>query len=450
MKKRSENFPRPEWERGLHEMYAQDGERADALVFGRRTNAVSRRGFLRGAGLAAMSGALGGAAIVFADKMPAGLIPAALADESGEFSLAAYGKRGLLVLNDRPINAETPPHLLDDDVTPSEYMFVRNNGIPPARGAIDASAWTLEVGGESCEQPRTFSIADLRRDFASHSLQLQIECGGNGRAEYNPPAKGNQWTTGAVSCAQWTGVRLADVLRACGIKADAVYTAYYGADSHLSGDPGKTAISRGVPIAKALEEESLIAWGVNGEEINWLNGYPLRLITAGWPGSTSGKWLRRIDIRDRVHDGTKMTGTAYRVPRHPVAAGTKVPNEEMEIIASMPVKSLITAPQTGGNHPAGSPLAVRGHAWAGDLAVSAVDISIDFGATWHKAALTNPANRLAWQHFRAQVRFPRAGYYEVWARATDTQGRAQPMVVPGWNPKGYLNNRCHRVGVFAA
>ena len=438
----------PGAERGLHELYAADYERADATVFGRRANPLTRRGFLRGAGLAAMSGALGGASIVFADKMPAGLIPAALADESGEFSLAAYGKSGLIVLNDRPINAETPPHLLDDAVTPSEHMFVRNNGIPPARGDIDASSWTLDIGGESCVRPRTFSILDLKREFSAHRLQLQIECGGNGRAEYDPPASGNQWTTGAISCANWTGVRLRDVLSSCGVKEDAVYTAYYGADAHLSGDPNKVPISRGVPIAKAMEPESLIAWSVNDEGINPLNGYPLRLITAGWPGSTSGKWLRRINIRNQVHDGPKMTGSSYRVPKHPVAPGTKVSDSDMEIIGSMPVKSLITSPKTGVS--ASGAVEVRGHAWAGDLAVAAVDVSLDFGATWQKAALSPPANRLAWQHFRAQVTFPRPGYYEVWARATDAHGRAQPTVVPGWNPKGYLNNRCHRVGVFAA
>jgi len=121
----------------------------------------------------------------------------------------------------------------------------------------------------------------------------------------------------------------------------------------------------------------------------------------------------------------------------------------MCIIESMPVKSLITYPKSGIEHGLGKKLRLRGHAWAGDNAVSRVHISIDFGATWQKAKLSSPANRLAWQHWSAEVGFPEAGYYEIWARATDDAGRAQPMVVPGWNPKGYLNNACHRIAVQA-
>ena len=120
----------------------------------------------------------------------------------------------------------------------------------------------------------------------------------------------------------------------------------------------------------------------------------------------------------------------------------------MCIIESMPVKSLLTFPRSGVETELGKPMAVRGHAWAGDRAVERVDVSIDFGATWQKASLDAPANRLAWQRFRAEVAFPEAGYYEIWARATDSAGVAQPMVLPGWNPKGYLNNACHRIAVL--
>ncbi len=158
-----------------------------------------------------------------------------------------------------------------------------------------------------------------------------------------------------------------------------------------------------------------------------------------------GKWLSELLIRDRVHDGAKMTGTAYRVPCSPVAPGSKVPDKNMCIINSMPVKSLITSPKSGVE--TNGILEVRGHAWAGDLAVDKVHVSIDFGATWHSAKLNPPANRLAWQRWQTTVKFPQSGYYEIWARATDTLGRSQPMLLPGWNPKGYLNNACHRIAV---
>ncbi|MBE9561436.1 MAG: sulfite oxidase, partial [Proteobacteria bacterium] len=253
---------------------------------------------------------------------------------------------------------------------------------------------------------------------------------------------------GAVGCPKWTGVRLKDVLNHCGIKEDAVYIGYYGADKHLSGDSNKQPISRGIPIAKAMEDEMLIAWSMNNDEIPLLNGYPLRLLCSGWPGSTSGKWLEKIVIRNKIHDGTKMSGKSYRIPCESVVPGSKVKDEDMCIIESMPVKSLITYPKTGVDHKlSDGKFAVRGHAWAGDLAVKKLLISIDFGATWRVAKLKDPVNRFAWQRWNAEINFPEKGYYEIWAKAMDEKGVSQPMVVPGWNPKGYLNNSCHRIAV---
>ena len=223
--------------------------------------------------------------------------------------------------------------------------------------------------------------------------------------------------------------------------------AYAGTDLHLSGEPGKLPISRGVPLAKALQEETLLAWELNGAPLPGLHGAPLRLVCGGWPGSTSGKWIDRILVRDRVHDGAKMGGQSYRVPCEPVAAGSSVPDARMCIIESMPVKSLITFPRSGIVHPLDQELELRGHAWAGERAVGRMDVSIDYGQTWRRCALDPAANRLAWQDWRAARRFPQRGYFEIWARATDDAGRAQPMLVPGWKPKGYLNNAAHRIAV---
>lgn len=429
--------------RGIHELYREDPERADRLVWGRVAQPVSRRGFLKNSGLLAMSGALG-ASIPFSRWMPCGLIPAALADATVPFQLPGKDP-GLVVLNDRPVNAETPPDLLDDPVTPASRLFVRNNGLPPEQ--VDPNSWLLSIAGESAISPRQYSLAELKKRFNPRSLQLVIECGGNGRYEFNPPASGLQWTQGAVGCALWTGVRLKDILDDVGVGKDAVYVAYYGADRSLSGGPDKVPISRGVPIGKALEDETLIAWAMNGKDLPLLHGYPLRLVCAGWPGSTSGKWLQRLLIRNRVHDGPKMMGYSYRIPCEPVAPGAKVPENEMCIIQSMPVKSIITHPKTGALLQIGQPLPIRGHAWSGRHSVAAVDTSIDFGATWQPCVLEKPANRLAWQHFHTTLTLPGRGYYEVWARATNSDGRMQPMLVPGWNPEGYLNNACHRIAV---
>jgi len=430
--------------RGIHALYGEDPVAADEKLWGRQADAMTRRGFLTKGSLAAMSTAIG-ASIPFAHLMPEGLIPAALAQSDEPFTIP--GKDGLIVLNDRPVNAETPAHLLDDRVTPANRLFVRNNGIPPIADGVVVDDWELTISGESVEREITLTIGELKQKFDHYTYQLQLECGGNGRSEFVPPASGNQWSTGAVGCPEWTGVRLRDVLEYAGIRDDAVYVGYYGADTHLSGDPDKVPISRGVPMEKALQDECLIAWAMNGEETPLMNGYPLRLVIAGWPASTAGKWLSRIVVRNKVHDGPKMTGSSYRVPCEPVAPGTVVPDDKMCIIESMPVKSLITFPRSGIEHNRAEPLALRGHAWAGDFEVEKMHVSIDFGTKWIEAALEKPVNRFAWQHWSAEVEFTEAGYYEVWARATDDTGRAQPMVLPGWNPKGYLNNACHRIAV---
>lgn len=386
-----------------------------------------------------------GATFVLISGLP---VPAARADDPGTAALAAL--EHLTLLNERPINAETPIALLDPSRTPSADHFVRNNGIVPgiAWGG-DTSGYTLTVDGE-VERPLTLTLDALKADFPTHKAAVVLECGGNGRAGFHPPARGNQWTLGAVGCADYEGVLVKDVLAAAGVKRTAVYLAYEALDKHLSGAVDKLPISRGCPIDKALDGHTMLAWSMNGEPLPPLHGFPLRLVVPGYPASASGKWVRRLWIRDQVHDGPKMTGQSYRVPRRPVAPGTDVPDEEMEIIELMPVKSIVTRPLTGHKASTSDALPLRGHAWSGSGDIRAVDISLDFGATWTRATLQPAANRWAWQDWSAELRFSKPGHYEIWVRATDETGTAQPMVVPGWNPKGYLNNGMQRIAVEVA
>lgn len=407
-----------------------------------KSSVLKRRDFVKKATLSSFA-ALIGTELVFGSRMIDGYTPLALMDPD-PFKLFKKHK-DMVVLNDKPWNIEAQAHLLDDKITPNSSMFVRNNGLVPE--GIDSKSWTLTIDGESVKNQKTYTLTELKSKFEEYTYQLTLECGGNGRAEFDPPAKGNQWTVGAVHCASWTGVRLRDVLEDAGIKSDAVYIGYHAVDKHLSMDPKKEPISRGCTMHKALQDETLLAYKMNGDEIPLIHGYPLRLVAGGWPASVSGKWVNRISIRDKVHDGTKMTGTAYRIPCEPVSPGEKVKDEDMCIIESMPVKSLITSPKTGAIIKKGNSLKIRGHAWAGELQVSKMEYSIDFGSTWNTCTFEQPANRLAWQHFSATVVFPKSGYYEVWSRGTDTNGIAQPMLLPGWNPKGYLNNACHRIAI---
>ncbi len=403
---------------------------------------MKRRDFVKKATLGSLA-TLIGTEIVFSSKLPEGYKPLAL-QEPDPFKMFKKHKE-MVVLNDKPWNIEAAAHLLDDDITPNGSMFIRNNGLIPEN--VDASKWTFTIDGESVVNKKTYTLAELKSKFKQHTFQLTLECGGNGRSEFNPPAKGNQWTVGAVHCARWTGIRLRDVLQDAGIKSNAVYIGFHAADLHLSMDPNKEPISRGCPMSKALQDETILAFKMNGEDIPLAHGYPLRLVAGGWPASVSGKWINRISIRNKVHDGSKMTGDSYKVPCKPVAPGTTVKDEDMCIIESMPVKSLITYPKSGAIIKEGVALDIRGHAWAGELEVTNMEYSIDFGSTWQPCTLQKPANRLAWQHFAAKITFPQKGYYEIWAKATDAQGVTQPMLVPGWNPKGYLNNACHRIAI---
>ena len=298
-------------ERSIEELYRDDPERADAVAFGRHST-PSRRGFLGGSGLAAMSVALGGA-IPFAEHMPQGLIPAAFAQApvrpppapaKGPQYLKFPGKSDKLVLlGERPLVAETPENLLDDDTTPTTSSSSATTG--KSRG--DQGPGRVEDRGRRRGQQQARD--DARR--AEDEVPLGDLPHGAGMRRQRPlvlhrPARGNQWTNGGAGCAEWTGVRVADVLKAAGVKPSAEYTGHYGADPHLSGDAASDAISRGVPIKKLMDASNLIVWAMNGQPLPNIHGGPLRLVVAGWPGSVSPKWLTRIWIRDK-----SMTARAW-------------------------------------------------------------------------------------------------------------------------------------------
>jgi sulfite oxidase len=441
-------------ERGIEELYQDDPERADAVVFGRRTD-LSRRGFLGGAGLAAMGAAVGGP-IVFGDYMPGGLVPAVLAQEAKKDASPAMGPQllqfpgkdgSLVVLGDKPLVAETPEHLLDEETTPTSKFFIRNNGQIP-ESTQDPDSWKLTIDGE-VNKPLVIALGDLKKRFETKTYRMVLECGGNGRSFFTPQARGNQWSNGGAGCAEWTGMPLANALRAAGVKPTAVYTGNHGTDVHLSGDPTKETLSRGVPIKKAMDQHSLLVWAMNGKPLENIHGGPLRLIHPGWPGSTSHKWLSKITLRDKVHDGQGMLGTSYRVAIKPMVPGGKADESNFKILESMPVRSIITSPANGTKLAAGvRELKLRGAAWAGDHTVRAVDVSTNFGASWQRAVLGRPKNRYDWQRWTATLKLPGDGYYEVWARATDARGMLQPHIAGNWNPQGYGGNPMHRIAVL--
>jgi DMSO/TMAO reductase YedYZ molybdopterin-dependent catalytic subunit len=235
------------------------------------------------------------------------------------------------------------------------------------------------------------------------------------------------WADGAVGCVEWTGVPLAALLERCGGTASAVYTGHHSADIALDGSG--PALSRGLPIAKATHPDTLVAWAMNGEDIAPIHGGPLRLVAPGYPGSAWQKWISRIEIRDRVHDGRLME--EYRI--------------DGEIIEAMPVNSVITRPADGFETPAGQPLRVAGYAWSGQSGIGKVCVSADGGASWREARLGQQHGRFAWRRFELEFAAP-CGPVEIVVRAYDADS-AQPLQSRSraGNPIGYCNNVVRRL-----
>jgi sulfite oxidase len=439
--------------RSIEELCRADRQPAGAIPSGPEAGR-SRRGFLGSSGLAAMGAIIGGT-MPFSENRPGGLVPAAHAQGAaapaqpkGPQHLKFPGKNeGLIVLGDRPLVAETPESLLDDDTTPIEKFYIRNNGQLP-EPAKDPESWKIVIDGE-VKTKLELSLGELKSKYKVITRRMVLECGGNGRAAFSPPARGNQWTNGGAGCAEWTGVALADVLKMAGLKPSAKYTAHYAADLHLSGDPGKPSISRGVRIEKAMDPHTMIVWAMNGQPLPNIHGGPVRLIVPGWAGSASQKWLTRIAIIDHEHDGPGMTEFSYRVAIKPMVPGDKGDPKNFRILESMPVRSIITSPANGTKLAAGTKeLKLRGASWAGDLTVKHVDVSTDFGATWQRTRLGKPKNKYDWQRWTADLKLPSDGYFEIWTRATDSSGTMQPHQAGFWNPQGYGGNAMHRIAVL--
>jgi DMSO/TMAO reductase YedYZ molybdopterin-dependent catalytic subunit len=280
---------------------------------------------------------------------------------------------------------------------------------------------------------------------------MVLECGGNGRAFFQPPARGNQWTNGGAGCAEWTGVPLKTLLAAAGLKPEAKFTGHFGGDIHLSGDPAKSALSRGMPIEKAMDDHTLVAVAMNGEPLTNIHGGPVRLVVPGWPGSLSSKWLNRILLRATPHDGQGMGGTSYRVPVIPIVPGATDDGKAFRDLTSMPVRSVITSPANGTRLPAGTrEVALRGAAWDGDAGVERVDVSLDFGQRWQAVTMGTPKNRYDWVRWTHRLALPSDGYFELWVRATDRNGLTQSIVAGNWNPQGYGGNPINRIAVLVA
>jgi DMSO/TMAO reductase YedYZ molybdopterin-dependent catalytic subunit len=330
--------------------------------------------------------------------------------------LACVNADDLLYVSREPLNAETPLARQVGVITPAERHYVRDHfAIPPGPDRLDIDG--------AVATPLQLEL-DQIRSLASRSLIVTLECAGNGRAFLDPPVGGEQWRTGAVGTAEWTGVSLRTVLELAGPRSSAVEVLCVGADVGTPADVGAPiAYERSLPIADALREDVLIAYAMSGNALPPEHGAPLRLIVPGWYGMASVKWLAGLRVLERRFDGFFQT-QRYVVGDRP--------------LREIAPRALITWPSAG-ERLARRPFLARGYAWSGHGDLARVELSVDGGRSWRDATLGDEIARYAWRQWHAEVA-PRAkGALELVARAVTTSGTTQPLGEVR-NERGYENN----------
>ncbi len=354
---------------------------------------------------------------------------------NGERPLVAYPqKRKLLRLTSRPPQLETPFSVFDEGViTPNDAFYVRYHLADLPLDSIDPTTFRLTVGGE-VNQPISLSLQELRAMPAQEIVAVS-QCSGNGRGFFEPRVAGGQAGNGLMGNARWRGVSLRAVLDRAGVKAGAVQVRFDGLDGPVS--DGTPDFAKALDIDLARNNEVLLAYAMNGEELPFLNGYPLRLVVPGYFGTYWVKHLNAITVLPKPLDNFWMA-TAYRIPDNDcncVAPGTAP--AKTKPIGTFKVRSFITSAQDGGTLRAGA-TTLRGIAFDGGTGIKAVQVSIDGGGSWLDAKLGEDLGRYSFRGWTAPVTLP-AGPQVLQVRAVAQSGETQPVEQP-WNPAGYLRN----------
>jgi DMSO/TMAO reductase YedYZ molybdopterin-dependent catalytic subunit len=343
---------------------------------------------------------------------------------------------GLVVHREHPLNCETSiPALIGGVVMPNAHFYVRNHFQIPN---LDPAAFRLAVSG-LIERPLSLSLHDLH-NMPSRTLVVTLECAGNGRTLFHPPAEGEKWDLGAVSTAEWTGVPLAEVLDRAGVRTGAREVLFRGADGGtLDGHSGgPIRFERSLRLDHARDADVLLAYAMNGEPLPVQHGYPVRLIVPGWYAVASVKWLTEIDLVDQPFAGNFQADKYWyewerdgRVVREPVTLQR--------------VRALITEPAPNEEVRCGDELAIRGVAWSGAAPIACVEVRVGDGS-WQEARLVSERTRHSWQWWELITHVQEPGVVTVRARATDLAGHTQPEGAE-WNRLGYGNNAIHQVPV---
>jgi sulfite oxidase len=327
--------------------------------------------------------------------------------------------------------------LVDSYITPIDRYFVRNHGSVPR---IDPSTYQLAVDG-MVARPAVLALDDLKGQFEVHRVTVTLQCAGNRRSELHrvkPFENEVLWGGDAIGNAAWGGVRLADVLRSSQAAASATHVWFEGLDS-VQRPSAATPFGASINLDRALADDVLICFEMNGEPLTPLHGAPARVVVPGAIGARSVKWLGRITVADRESDNHFQRNSYRLQDRSGAPEGA---------IEAAPLNAFIATPSDGQLVESGS-VTVSGYAVAAGLGtLRSVDVSLD-GGPWSSA---NPVDEPApgvWSRWRLTVDL-REGNHELRVRAHDSNGASQPEDLhAAWNPRGYLNNAVHAVRVAA-
>jgi sulfite dehydrogenase (cytochrome) subunit A len=355
-------------------------------------------------------------------------------------------KRPLIKLSWRPPNYETPVEWLADAITPSDAFFVRYHlsDIPQVNG----QTWRLSVGGDGATGELSLSLDDLRQ-LPAVEIAAVCQCSGNRRGLFEPHVPGVQWGYGAMGCARWKGARLKDVLARAGLRNEALEIVVSGTDKGVT--DATPQFIKSIPVDKATEDTTLVAYEMNGRALPHWNGFPARIIVPGWTATYWMKHVTRIEVVTRPFEGFWMK-SAYRIPlgRFPLVA--RFASQETGVntpITEVMVNSLVTSHRDGGVVKAGGAVTISGIAWDAGYGIQAVEVSTDGGHTWAAATLGEDLGRFAFRLFSHAFTAPTAGSAKVMARATNRIGQSQTAALIA-NPAGYHHNVIQTLNLVAA
>ena len=386
--------------------------------------------------LASATSALAAQAPSLDPRLPSGVATEALLE-------ALPGKAPLIKLAYRAPNYESPLSVFKDTITPNDSFFVRYHlsDIPN----VNAATWRISIGGEGATTPLDIGFDDLRKNFEPVELVAVCQCSGNRRGLANPHVPGVQWGVGAMGNARWKGARLKDILAKAGLKEETIEIAFDGADG-----PAVDATPdfvKSLPLWKALDADTIVAYEMNGEPLPHFNGFPARLIAPGWTATYWMKHLTRIEARTKPLDNFWMK-SAYRVPARLFPSTQRFVSQESPAntpITEIMVNSLITSPLSA-EAKSGETLTINGIAWDGGFGISSVEISQDGGKSWTSAELGPDLGRYSFRDWQISLGRPPRGKVDILAKASNAIGQSQPMTaIP--NPAGYHHNAVARLAL---